>query len=145
MDNDGLITALAMQVAQLRSKIESIESQLEESGGGDSMDDLFLRIEQGGGGDEGGYGAFRLDGDKITHCNFYAAHQVWSLQDVTIGTGGADGTWYLNVDHNDLQAATVSTTAGANDDDHTAIPLFTVSGGAITKDYRGMPFVPIYA
>lgn len=135
-----------MQVAQLRSKIEAIEGQLDESGGGDSMDDLFLRIEQGGGGDEGGsYGAFRLEGDKITHCNFYAAHQVWTLEDVEIEEGQADGTWYLNVDHGNLSAATVSTTAGANDDDHTAIPLFTVSGGAITKDYRGMPFVPIYA
>lgn len=92
-----------------------------------------------------GGGAFRLEGDRITNCNFYAAHQAWSLTDVTIGAGGADGTWYLNVDHNNLQAATVSRQAGANDDDHTAIPLFTVSGGSITRDYRGMPFVPIYA
>ena len=134
------------EIATLRAEVESLKTlvqQLVAGGGGDGFGpDFGLPITPFGG--DGG-GAFRLEGDKITHCNFYAAHQVWTLEDVEIEEGGADGTWYLNVDHNDLQAATVSTTAGANDDDHTAIPLFTVSGGAITKDYRGMPFVPIYA
>ena len=140
---DELINQLCMQVARLENRIDALEAtQGEEQG--DSFDDLYLRMETGGGGGEP-QGAFRLEGDKITHCNFYAAHQVIELDDVTIGEGGADGTWYLNVDHNDLGAATVSTQAGANDDDHTAIPLFTIEDGKITKDCRGMPFVPIYA
>ena len=67
------------------------------------------------------------------------------LQDVPIGQGGADGTWYLNVNHNNLDNATVEKTAGQNDDNHTSIKLFTIANGAIKKDYRGMPFVPIYA
>lgn len=138
---DELINQLFVQIARLENRIDALEAtQGEEQG--DTIDDLFLRMETGGGGGET-QGAFRFEGDKITHCNFYAAHRVIELDDVTVDE--ADGTWYLNVDHNDLQAATVSTTAGKNDDDHTSIKLFTIEDGEITKDYRGMPFVPIYA
>ncbi len=40
---DELLNQLAVQIAQLRGKVEELESRLAESGG-DSMDDLFLRI-----------------------------------------------------------------------------------------------------
>lgn len=141
--NDAIVEQLAVQVAELRNKVESLEAAMEESGG-DSMDDLFLHIkEAGSGGTE--QGAFRFEGNKITHCNFYAAHAVVELADVTVGQGEADGTWYLNVTHNNPRSATVSKTAGPNDDDHTAVKLFTISNGEVVKDYRGMPFIPIYA
>ena len=96
-----------------------------------------------GGGDDAG--AFRFEGDKITHCNFYAAHAVHHLADVTVGEGDADGTWYLNVPHASPGSATVSKSAGDNDDDHTAIKLFTIRDGVVVDDCRGMPFVPIYS
>jgi len=142
--SDELVNQLAVQVAQLRNELAELRSLVEESGG-DSMDDLFLRIKEGSASGGDVQGAFRFEGDKITHCNFYAAHQIWELADVSIAQGQADGTWYLNVDHAAPGSATVSKTAGANDDDHTSIRLFTISDGEVTKDYRGMPFVPIYA
>ena len=142
--SDELVNQLAVQVAQLRGMIEELAGLIQDSEG-DSMDDLFLRIGEGSVGEGGDSGAFQFDGDKITHCHFYAAHQVIELDDVTVGKGQADGTWYLNVDHAALESATVSKTAGENDDDHTSIKLFTIEDGVIKKDYRGMPFIPIYA
>ena len=141
---DELINQLCMQVARLENRLDALEASQGEEAQGDTIDDLFLRMESGGGGGEA-QGAFRFEGDKITHCNFYAAHQVIELEDVSIEEGQADGTWYLNVDHNHLSHATVSRSAGTNDDDHTSIKLFEIAAGEITKDYRGMPFVPIYA
>ena len=146
----GAETEIALaQVEELRAELFALKAELAEmkgggDDGGDAPDDgrQLGIIDMDGGGAQG---AFRFEGDKITHCNFYAAHQVIELADVTIGQGEADGTWYLNVDHADLNAATVSKTAGSNDDNHTSVKLFKIEGGAITKDYRGMPFVPIYA
>lgn len=51
--NDELINQLAVQVAQLRNELAELRSLVEESGG-DSMDDLFLRI---GGTSPGGSGS----------------------------------------------------------------------------------------
>lgn len=144
MNDDGMIDLLAGQVAQLRSKVEELEGLLEEARG-DTMDDVFLHIKGGTVGGGAIQGAFRFEGNKITHCHFYAAHRIVELQDVSIGDGQADGTWYLNVNHDNLSGATVGKTAGANNDDNTSIKLFEIADGAIKKDYRGMPFVPIYA
>ena len=134
------LNSLRSEIAQLRTEF------LMSSAGGDAApggEGIGLPLVPIGGGGDGG--AFRFEGDKITHCNFYAAHQVIELADVTIPANQANGTWYLNVPHSNLSGATVSTTYGANDDDNTCIPLFEISNGEITKDYRGMPFVPIYA
>lgn len=138
-DTTAEIAALRAEIAQLR--MEMLQAQSGDMAGGEGVDNGLPLVPIGG---DGG-GAFRFEGDKITHCNFYAAHQIWELADVSIGQGQADGTWYLNVDHAAPGSATVSKTAGANDDDHTSIKLFTISNGEVTKDYRGMPFVPIYA
>ena len=134
------------ELAALRADVESLKSQLVVAG--DQARDGFgpdvgLPITPIGGG--GAYGAFRWEGGKITHCNFYAAHAVVELQDVDVEEGQEDGTWYLNVPHANPQSATVSKTAGENDDDHTAVKLFTIENGEVKKDYRGMPFIPIYA
>ena len=129
----------------LRAELEALRAQVmdAQSAGGDGFGpDMGLPLTPLGGDSQG---AFRFEGDKITHCNFYAAHQVIELADVTIPANQANGTWYLNVPHNNLSGATVSKTFGANDDDNTRIPLFEISNGEVTKDYRGMPFVPIYA
>jgi len=146
--NDELINQLAVQVARLENRIDALEASQGEEAQGDTIDDLFLRMETGGGGGGGGgdpQGTFRWEGDKITHCNFYAAHQVFQMPNVTVAADESDGTWYLNVPHGNPAAATVSKTQGPNDDDNTCIPLFMVQDGEIVADYRGMPFVPIYA
>lgn len=154
--NDELINQLAVQVAQLRNEIDELRSQIEESSG-DSMDDLFLRIGDtapGGDGSAASYGTFRVEttdevdedsGEKkykITNCRFYAKHQSFSLSDVE---SAASGTWYLNVPHSNPSNASLSTSSGNNDDNNTSIPLFTIADGEVTRDWRGMPFIPIYA
>jgi hypothetical protein len=66
---DELINQLALQVAQLRNELAELRSLVEESGG-DSMDDLFLRIggtSPGGGGSHMGNTADseEIDGDVV--------------------------------------------------------------------------------
>ena len=135
------------ELAALRSAIASLRMEVAEAGremaGGEGADVGLPLVPIGGGGET--QGAFRFEGDKITHCNFYAAHREWSLADVSIAEEEADGTWYLNVPHANPGSATVSKTAGQNNDDYTAVKLFTVENGEVKKDYRGMPFIPIYA
>lgn len=136
------------EIAALRAKIEALEAQLawtaagEEKLAGGEGADVGLPLTPLGGAD---YGAFRFEGDKITNCNFYAMHRIIQLNDVTIQEGEADGTWYLNVMHSNLGAAKVEKEEGDNDDDNTSIKLFEIENGQVKKDYRGMPFIPIYA
>lgn len=133
-------------IGALKSEITSLRAEIAAAGAGEMAGgegaDVGLPITPLGGAD---YGAFRWEDGKITHCNFYAAHAVVELADVTVGQGQADGTWYLNVPHANPQRATVEKQAGQNDDDHTAVKLFTIENGEVKKDYRGMPFIPIYA
>ena len=133
-------------IGTLRSEIASLRAEIAAAGAGEMAGgegaDVGLPITPLGGAD---YGAFRWEGGKITHCNFYAAHAVVELADVTVGQGQADGTWYLNVPHANPHRATVEKQAGQNDEDHTAVKLFTIENGEVKKDYRGMPFIPIYA
>ena len=138
-ETQAAIGALKSEIASLRAEIAAAGAG--EMAGGEGAD-VGLPINPLGGAD---YGAFRWEDGKITHCNFYAAHAVVELADVTVGQGQADGTWYLNVPHEAPHRATVSKTAGENDDDHTAVKLFTIENGEVKKDYRGMPFIPIYA
>lgn len=143
--DETLIDTLAVEIARLRNRIDELERRAEESEK-DGMDDLFLLMKRGGiGGGGETQGAFRFEGDRITHCNFYAAHRAVSLSDVEIEEGEADGTWYLNVPHANPGSATVSKTAGQNNDDYTAYKLFKIEDGEVEEDYRGMPFIPIYA
>jgi hypothetical protein len=138
-DTTAEIAALRAEIAQLR--MEMLQAQSGDMAGGEGVDVGIPLVPIGG----DVQGAFRFEGNKITHCHFYAAHRIVELQDVSIGDGQADGTWYLNVDHDNLSGATVGKTAGANNDDNTSIKLFEIEDGAIKKDYRGMPFMPIYA
>lgn len=42
--------------------------------------------------------------------------------------GLTDGTWYLEVDHDDPSSATLTDTLGSNTPDKTYIPIFTIAG-----------------
>ena len=145
------IQELRAMVARLEANLQTLAAAVtnlsQDSGGGEedfSQDDSWQDVvPEFGGGDP--QGAFRFEGDKITNCNFYAAHAHHHIDDVTVGEGQADGTWWLNVPHGNLSGATVSKSQGQNNDDNTSIPLFTIENGVVTQDYRGMPFVPIYA
>lgn len=139
MGLEAEVAMLRAEVGQLRALVSEIASAKGNAGGfGPDMGIPIVPV-----GSE--QGAFRFEGGKITHCNFNAAHAVVELADVTVGQGQADGTWYLNVPHANPQSATVEKQAGQNDDDHTAVKLFTIENGEVKKDYRGMPFIPIYA
>lgn len=139
MDPEAEIAVLREEVAQLKAFVTEIASK--QGGDGGFGTDMGLPMVPVG----SEQGTFRWEGDKITHCNFYAAHRVVELADVTIQQGQADGTWYLNVPHGNLSSAAVSKTEGQNNDDNTSVKLFTIENGEIKKDYRGMPFIPIYA
>lgn len=135
------------ELAALRSEIDALRMEMAEAGremaGGEGAEVGLPLVPIGGGGET--QGAFRFEGDRITHCNFYAEHRAVSLSDVEIEEGDADGTWYLNVPHANPGGATVSKTAGQNNDDYTAYKLFKIKDGEVEEDYRGMPFIPIYA
>ena len=87
------------------------------------------------------YGAFRWDGEKITHCYFQFGRGVFSIPDVQ---ASGDGTYYLKVPHEygGLNASII-TTQESSDLTKTIIPLFKIEDGEITKDYRGMPVIPV--
>lgn len=89
-------------------------------------------------------GAFSIVDCQIVNRHFYAEHRII---DVGGSTVAADGPWYLKVNHNNLEGATLgqSCTSSDNDDNHTCIKLFEVKDCKIIDDYRGMPFIPIYA
>ena len=160
MDLDTLskISELEQNVRTIEARITELESQSSDDAnmGGD---DGFVRPEDvlrdgSDGGSAAPYGTFRVEmtdevdevsGNtkyKITNCRFYAKHSVVSLSDVI---GSADGTWYLNVPHSNPSNASLSMSSGNNDDNNTSIPLFTIADGEVTQDWRGMPFIPIYA
>ena len=137
----GQIAAMRAEIASLRAEFAQAAAGGEKRAGGEGAD-VGLPLIPIGGAD---YGAFRFEGDKITNCNFYAMHRIIQLNDVTIEEGEADGTWYLNVMHSNLGAAKVEKEEGDNDDDNSSIKLFEIENGQVKKDYRGMPFIPIYA
>lgn len=135
-------------IAELRGEITALRTEMyagaKELAGGDGVD-VGLPLTPLGGGET--QGAFRWEGGKITQCHFYAAHGIHALADVQVGEGEANGTWYLNVSHPAGGSITgsVSKTEGQNNDDNTCIKLFEIENGEVKKDYRGMPFIPIYA
>lgn len=104
------------------------------------------------------YGAFRWqkdtgttgEGDEeqptgtISMCYFQFGRAVYELSDKTDAAYGA--TYYLVIPHADPSAATVETSSsGGNSRTQSVVPLFSVnSDGDVSKDYRGMPVVPVY-
>lgn len=87
------------------------------------------------------YGAFRWDGEKITHCYFQFGRDVVAIPDVQ---ASGDGTYYLKVPHDLIGFnASIITTQESSDLTKTIIPLFKIEDGEITKDYRGMPVIPV--
>jgi len=138
---DGLINQLAMQLAQLRNKVEALEAS-QDGVEGDSIDDLFLRMEPGGGGGGDGGGAFAVVDGKITNRYYMVARTVHSVSGND--PDAEDGTWFLVVQHSAPSSATLTTSpSGMTGDTQTLIPLFTIVNGKITADYRGMPLVMI--
>lgn len=86
-------------------------------------------------------GAFALDGATVTNCHFQLGRNgpVVTLPDKTL----SDGTWYLVIYHTEPSQSQISETPQTGND-YTSIPLFTISGGEVTDDYRGMPIVPMW-
>ena len=138
-ETEAAIGALRSEISMLRAEIAAGTGEM---AGGEGAD-VGLPITPIG----SEQGAFRFYGDKITQCHFYAAHGIITLADVQVADGEADGIWYLNVNHpaSGTITGSVSKTEGDNDDNHTCIKLFEIEDGQVKKDYRGMPFIPIYA
>jgi hypothetical protein len=135
----GRIAELNQQIAALEARIGELESQsASEDGAGNgvfSPSEVLMDI-----GGESPSGAFQWDGETITQCYFQFGRAVYGIADQQ---ASGDGTYYLSIPHDTPATATVSTTQGSNDLTKTVIPLFKVEGGEITKDYRGMPVVPV--
>lgn len=135
------VEALKQQVLELQAAVQGLQLAVGDDGAAAVPDAFGLPL----GGDGSALGTFRVEDGKITHCRFYAAHAVVELADVDLGENPG-GTWYLNVPHDSPAGASVSKTAGQNNDDNTAMPLFELNDDLeIVKDYRAMPFIPIYA
>ena len=93
--NDELINQLAVQVAQLRTQLAALESRLDEAGG-DTTDDLFLRIgdtSPSGGGTHMGNtgGSEEIDGDVV----FASASDANVEVKTEEGEYAADGVFVL--------------------------------------------------
>ena len=130
------------EFAALRAEVEGLKAQMTQltqvDGGGDGFGpDFGLPITPFGG--DGG-GAFRLEGDNITHCNFQFGRQIIHLSDVQLS---GDGIYYLKVPHNSPMSASIVTQQESSDLTKTVIPLFQLSNGEIIYDYRGMPVIPV--
>ena len=138
---DELINQLFVQIARLENRIGALEAtQGEEQG--DTIDDLFLRMETGGGGGGDGGGAFAVVDGKITNRHYMVARTVHTMSGDD--PDADDGTWYLVVPHASPGSATLTTSpSGVTGDTQTVIPLYTIYNGEITDDYRGMPLVMI--
>ncbi len=133
----AMVATLRSEIATLRAEMAGLNAV---TAGGEGAD-VGLPITPLGGAD---YGAFRFEGTKITHCNFQAGQTIVELEDVEV-EGNTDGTWWLRVNHNQLEESSVTRGNLTSNVNQTAIKLFTVVNGAITKDYRGMPFIPLYS
>ena len=140
---DELINQLCIQVARLENRLDALEASQGEGAQGDTIDDLFLRMETGGGGGGGdGGGAFAVVDGKITNRHYMVARTVHTMSGDD--PDADDGTWYLVVQHATPETATLTRSpSGLTNDTQTVIPLFTISNGEIADDYRGMPFVMI--
>lgn len=139
------IASLRSEIAQLRAEMAQAAQKAQEGmAGGEGADIGCPMVPIGGGG--GDYGPFRWEGDKITHCYFYAEHGIVELQDVQVRPIEKNGWWYLHVPHvNPRMASLVWNEEGSNDVDNTSFKLFRVEGGEVVEDYRGWMFIPIYA
>ena len=138
MEADGEIAALRAEVESLKTLVQELAAA--GAGGGEGFGpDFGLPITPLGGDSQG---AFRWEGDKITHCHFQFGRGVQTVGNGTVQASG-DGTYYLKIPHSQLANATIVTTSESNDLTKTIIPLFKVESGEITKDYRGMPVVPV--
>lgn len=138
MDEEAreMIAALKGEITQLRAEMAS---QAENRAGGDGAD-VGLPITPIG----SEQGAFRFEGTKITQCRFMFGRQVYSLDDVSVAEGEADGTWSLLIPHaTPAQASVVRNTNEATGLTQTVVPLFTVTNGEVAADWRGMPVVPV--
>ena len=111
-------------------------------------------IDWNGGGGGEPYGVFRWQGNTgqtegaspkptgtATHCNFLFGRTPIHLDDID---GLADGTWYLKVEHDDPESATLTDTFGTNTPDKTYIPIFTIAGQKVIEDWRGAVTIPVW-
>ena len=138
MTGDEAYDTLSGEIAAMREKIEALEKA---NAGVVEMPN----VSQGGiiqGVAPSSEGAFSYELGKIRNCRFAFGRIVYKINDQEANT---DGKWCLRVPHATPGSATVvkdpSETTG---DDVTIVPLFTVSGGMVTDDWRGMPVIPIW-
>jgi len=131
------IAMLRAEVEQLRGEIAQLQKPDDGLGGGEGCDVGLPLVPVGGGGEP--YGAFRIEGNKITQCHFQFGRKVYSIEDVE---GSGEGTYYLKIPHDFPSGAEVVTASEPSDLTQTVIPLFRAEKGVVVRDYRGMPVVP---
>lgn len=87
-------------------------------------------------------GAFAFNGGVVSNCHFMLGRTgpVYTLPAQSLG----DGMWYLNIPHSNPSGASLSLSGGSASYNSTSIPLFSISGGKVVADYRGMPIIPMW-
>ena len=134
-DTTAEIAALRAEIAQLR--MEMLQAQSGDMAGGEGMDNGLPLVPIGG----DVQGAFAVVDGKITNRFYMVARTVHSVSGND--PDAEDGTWYLVVQHSSGSATLTRNPSGYTDDTQTVIPLFVITNGEITVDYRGMPIVMI--
>lgn len=135
-DMTAEIAALRSEIAQLR--MEMLQAQSGDMAGGEGMDNGLPLVPIGG----DVQGAFAVVDGKITNRHYMVARTVYNVSGND--PDATNGTWYLVVPHVAPSSATLTTSpSGITNDTQTVIPLFTISNGEISDDYRGMPIVMI--
>ena len=129
------------EMALLRAEIEALRAQIADvraDCGGGFGPDMGLPLTPVGGDPQG---AFAVVDGKITNRHYMVARTVHTVSGND--PDAEDGTWYLVVQHSSGSATLTTSPSGMTGDTQTLIPLFTISNGKITADYRGMPLVMI--
>ena len=128
-------------IAMLKSEIDALRVAMAEGAkekvGGAGADVGLPLVPIGAANAQG---AFRFEDGKITNCRFMFGRTVHTLADVQDAT--ADGLWSLVVPHDKGAPQVVRDTSERTSLTKTVIPLFRVSEGEVTDDWRGMPCIP---
>lgn len=144
---DPSIDSILNALVGIQTQIDQLKMEIRDAGSERAVSDEFRDDDRehvpeyalGGVADDSG--AFRFDGGSITHCNFMFGRTLYSLSDVENVT---DGRWCLVVPHSNPGGATVQVSSASSSDTQTVVPLFTISGGEVVTDFRGMPSIAVY-
>jgi hypothetical protein len=139
MNEGDEIEMLRAEIATLRSRLEMLAMQLQGKGDEVAAGGAGLPIVAIGGGGGGGR-AFSYEDGKITNCWYMIGRVTAGAEEVE---EPEDGFWKLVVPHGSVSGGYLTTEEEYSSLTQTVVPLFFLENGEITRDYRGMPCIPV--